>query len=107
MRISDWSSDVCSSDLSPEAGRKRAGLPGWRPNEVHECPNEDSMLQKCSNRKQNGHSWPFFAFFAPKGPVSGTDRPPGRPCRIAMLRSRLPSSEIGRASGREGGGKYV
>src|SRR3546814_4477951 len=50
------------------------------------------MLQKCSNRKQNGHSWPFFAFFAPKGPVSGTDRPPGRPCRIAMLRSRMPSS---------------
>src|SRR3546814_19107707 len=33
MRISDWSSDVCSSDLAPEAGRsadigRGAGLPG-------------------------------------------------------------------------------
>src|SRR3546814_11147555 len=50
------------------------------------------MVKKGSNRKKNGLSWPFFAFFAPKGPVSGTDRPPGRPCRIAMLRSRMPSS---------------
>src|SRR3546814_19006518 len=26
MRISDWSSDVCSSDLAAEAGMSRAGL---------------------------------------------------------------------------------
>src|SRR3546814_16565022 len=26
MRISDWSSDVCSSDLSPNPSRKREGL---------------------------------------------------------------------------------
>src|SRR3546814_5449598 len=27
MRISDWSSDVCSSDLCPERGRRRDELP--------------------------------------------------------------------------------
>src|SRR3546814_7984034 len=32
MRISDWSSDVCSSDLTPAASRMR---PSWTP--VH-CP---------------------------------------------------------------------
>src|SRR3546814_3612399 len=30
MRISDWSSDVCSSDLSPRAIRRRANSPEQR-----------------------------------------------------------------------------
>src|SRR3546814_10090791 len=31
MRISDWSSDVCSSDLSPPAPRERRGPPRQSP----------------------------------------------------------------------------
>src|SRR3546814_18047497 len=31
MRISDWSSDVCSSDLVVNAGRLATGLPGFVP----------------------------------------------------------------------------
>src|SRR3546814_3422433 len=29
MRISDWSSDVCSSDLKPELDIRRVGIHGW------------------------------------------------------------------------------
>src|SRR3546814_4470772 len=31
MRISDWSSDVCSSDLGAWPGLRRARFPPWRP----------------------------------------------------------------------------
>src|SRR3546814_4944603 len=31
MRISDWSSDVCSSDLIPDGFVPTIGLPGWVP----------------------------------------------------------------------------
>src|SRR3546814_63731 len=31
MRISDWSSDVCSSDLEPVVARQRASEAGWAP----------------------------------------------------------------------------
>src|SRR3546814_16428967 len=30
MRISDWSSDVCSSDLNPKASRPMVNLPRWQ-----------------------------------------------------------------------------
>src|SRR3546814_17657660 len=33
MRISDWSSDVCSSDLSQHPGRRREAALAHRPNE--------------------------------------------------------------------------
>src|SRR3546814_1950009 len=35
MRISDWSSDVCSSDLRPRAVRSRFVLPAARGSPVH------------------------------------------------------------------------
>src|SRR3546814_5597014 len=34
MRISDWSSDVCSSDLIDDGGHPRLSLPAWRPRRV-------------------------------------------------------------------------
>src|SRR3546814_3586047 len=37
----------------------------------------------------HGHSWPFFAFFAPKGPVSGTDRPPRSEEHTSELQSLM------------------
>src|SRR3546814_11214787 len=41
MRISDWSSDVCSSDLSPGEGTQHRPFPGWR-GDLHragrQCP---------------------------------------------------------------------
>src|SRR3546814_4430852 len=64
MRISDWSSDVCSSDLEPETARDRArGAPrlalpepvavpsltlDWRPGS---CPSQSACrVQSCRSR---------------------------------------------------------
>src|SRR3546814_1874192 len=43
MRISDWSSDVCSSDLLPDHREHRAIEPGGRVVQVRQAPGQISM----------------------------------------------------------------
>src|SRR3546814_6336082 len=38
MRISDWSSDVCSSDLVPASARRRSACPSGRASTATGCP---------------------------------------------------------------------
>src|SRR3546814_998104 len=43
MRISDWSSDVCSSDLGQQAKRDRAGADAVPRTQVQERPADESV----------------------------------------------------------------
>src|SRR3546814_6870657 len=74
MRISDWSSDVCSSDLIPRQGRRGAqGLvtSAWRPEKLaaEAAPAGTSLqghgFRRSSSRttKSGDHCWPPLAPF--------------------------------------------
>src|SRR3546814_7697132 len=43
MRISDWSSDVCSSDLTPEADRHRHRIDGIAQIDFAQSPRDDPL----------------------------------------------------------------
>src|SRR3546814_19290041 len=55
MRISDWSSDVCSSDLDPDTGRRVSRLnpqSEWIVQEVPELRVVDDALWDCAKQRQ-------------------------------------------------------
>src|SRR3546814_2256686 len=45
MRISDWSSDVCSSDL-----KRRSGFPAWPPGEREQAQRIDERIAQIIDR---------------------------------------------------------
>src|SRR3546814_4410401 len=81
MRISDWSSDVCSSDLTTTASRITMALRTVRITSITSGVNQLIALPPADRRR-----------FCRISPV---EYPPGRP------------AEIGRASGRERVCQYV
>src|SRR3546814_3024874 len=99
MRISDWSSDVCSSDLvgienlcpilfrhiEKRRGRRDAGIVD------KDLDRAELVLDPCDGRIN-------------AGPIGNTERY-GK-CFAALVGNRL-CREIGRASCREGGCQYV
>src|SRR3546814_14628479 len=91
MRISDWSSDVCSSDLDPRGARPRRR-------------GEHGLRAEPRRRERGPHRQPQHgAQHPPLGPVQHGARPDVLPPRGAA--ALLP--EIGRASCRERVCQYV
>src|SRR3546814_19033539 len=113
MRISDWSSDVCSSDLARWDGMSRAkrsddwGFPRWRP---YGSSRETQKMRLCDRHGcTNPGNCP-----APKSPNS-PDRWYFCEAHAAEYNRggdyfegpSAEDAEIGRASGRESGGQSV
>src|SRR3546814_2109319 len=83
MRISDWSSDVCSSDLlSPDRARHLT-------------------LHGVAQNEDGSYSWKFDNYVRPISPVDVTLE------EMRHLWSRITCPEIGRASCRERVCQYV
>src|SRR3546814_13598971 len=58
MRISDWSSDVCSSDLRPQAGCDPRCRPGRRPADLRGGRLDPSALEgEVMGRRAPGLDW--------------------------------------------------
>src|SRR3546814_11715893 len=81
MRISDWSSDVCSSDLQPGIDH--------HPNHGVAVVDEGEGRHRAGNDAEMGHQ-----------PVGAAERHPAGADRLAQ-RLQVDRPEIGRASGRE------
>src|SRR3546814_2521174 len=105
MRISDWSSDVCSSDLFPPLIRRRVErcrLPAMR---VLACLLALFVLAACAGDREPHISSPVAARFAdeaasaPQIEVTATDRQPVETAELI--------AQIGRASCRERVCQYV
>src|SRR3546814_10906637 len=87
LRISDWSSDVCSSDLSPAERREFE-------DHLADCPH-------CSAAVAELAGLPGLLSMVPADEVDPVEEVPKE------LLPRLVTAEIGRASWRARGGKYV
>src|SRR3546814_3496558 len=57
MRISDWSSDVCSSDLPASTMRDDCGVPSWRP-----CCETGASARLCGGLWGAGSCWHLHVF---------------------------------------------
>src|SRR3546814_11404183 len=119
MRISDWSSDVCSSDLLTELCPAFAGTVVVPPNETV----DDSATIDLGGRRLQLRAWPtahtntdLTVFDEKTGSLWAGD--PVFERRLPTLDGRLPGwlqvldglltgAEIGRASGRERVCQYV
>src|SRR3546814_10547530 len=98
MRISDWSSDVCSSDLTPEVA--------LRPNSVPCGPRSTSTRSRSknsvSNRRVENSGSPFRWIAVALSQVVPTHRSPMprivklAPVKLVLVKVTL-GSEIGRA----------
>src|SRR3546814_15598329 len=101
MRISDWSSDVCSSDLSDIAAlcrfRRRTGYQGAT-QQVDKRP--VAIQQGQQLRHQRRHIW------KPAHPLAEQARFIQAIAKLTQI-TRTAASEIGRASGRERVCQYV
>src|SRR3546814_16947305 len=93
MRISDWSSDVCSSDLLP-AGRRTAG--GGRVARHRAAARRDVQGRPLAQGNPGGVRFP---------PAVGDGQP--AVALRGMGGARAAGDQIGRASGRESGCQYV
>src|SRR3546814_20268069 len=95
MRISDWSSDVCSSDLVTGLFRAAGKI-------AKDLGIEDDGYRVLANTGRNGHQEvPHFHLHIFGGqPLGRMIRPP-QGCGIRTSRARLARSQIGRASCRE------
>src|SRR3546814_13871285 len=82
MRISDWSSDVCSSDLLPSHGIAYDVWAGLVAPEV----TEDGFCDMPEHPSVGMHAGPLLGAL---GVLAGITRAraPGRPCRIDVARS--------------------
>src|SRR3546814_14187021 len=106
MRISDWSSDVCSSDLDLEAAQYAfEAIQGHVLSDLHgnvaeSYPIEQPGARHCPPRRIPRH--PKENFQCPGFPSSIPARPP-RSARQCSTRS----TEIGRASSRKRVCQYV
>src|SRR3546814_19874268 len=113
MRISDWSSDVCSSDLPPPLCRSRESGGNFATRGLHDrrtaargvCLSEESWLSgrkrrtrnaKCRQRYRGFESLTLLHFLISTHP---------RPSAESLGKPRI--SEIGRASCRERVCQYV
>src|SRR3546814_4595170 len=89
MRISDWSSDVCSSDLAP-GWLVTEGLTSWRP---HGDSNPGLRRERASSwaSRRWGHRGPERGCLAPPVPRSklarSEERRVGKEC-VSTCRSR-------------------
>src|SRR3546814_11824273 len=103
MRISDWSSDVCSSDL-PAAPHGRPAAPGGWP----------AIVGRSADRRGAGRArGPAALPGPPRCREAGSERG-GEPAllggfegRDGRTRAGAGGLQIGRASCRERGGQYV
>src|SRR3546814_20468216 len=83
MRISDWSSDVCSSDLSlhqaeiPGISSLRARVP-W-------CPPAGRTLRISTSAGIHLDSWFDRHRLPERGPIEGIGRIKQSPCRLAFF----------------------
>src|SRR3546814_5966337 len=102
MRISDWSSDVCSSDLLPEIiSVSNDGCHRGVRSRIHarDAPEISCMRLTVQPRRDDPSLAPLSAVFQAPGGTLG---------RSADNHLALPDSEqIGRASGRERGWQEV
>src|SRR3546814_15366632 len=101
MRISDWSSDVCSSDLADLLGRE-----GWKEKSV------DNLFAAIEAKRQPDAARLLFGLgIRHVGAVTARDLLKGLgdiarlPAKAAEIHAWL--EEIGRASRRERGWQYV
>src|SRR3546814_13133945 len=113
MRISDWSSDVCSSDLTPPASgsyteRTESGRGPARP--VETAAAEPAEPPQCATSRAN------IALLESESPVQQDTDGDGEPDRTLDDTERanqpntaraLPKATIGRASCRERVWQYV
>src|SRR3546814_8362152 len=91
MRISDWSSDVCSSDLQGQCPRQEryrfAGSPGRDPDRPHQyadrslqgAPQGQPQPPRPSDDGQQAPHPPRLSQEEGRGSLSGTDREAGSP----------------------------
>src|SRR3546814_2890558 len=94
MRISDWSSDVCSSDLMPIATTRFPS--NWELSAARAASVVHLFMETGVEPTRVS-----VAGFGEYRPVADNDSAEGR------NRNRRVVVEIGRASGRERGGQYV
>src|SRR3546814_7586184 len=90
-RISDWSSDVCSSDLK---ARARARSPG----NSAEAPSERSPARQCMCRcrlSMKPHRWHLaWVRIAPLQSAEGLRSDSQKDCRFGWIRSEEHTSEL-------------
>src|SRR3546814_12969857 len=102
MRISDWSSDVCSSDLNALAGR----LPGVVATQSSAEPGYDGASVRIRGTNTLGNSGPLVVIDGIPARAGGFERlNPADIDNISVLKDA--SAAIGRASCREGVSQYV
>src|SRR3546814_20309754 len=87
MRISDWSSDVCSSDLRQI---------------VRTCAQQCGRRVRLRAERRAAHQHPERLEWRPAGPAVSGDHP-----RQGLQAGPPRAQQIGRASGRERVGRYV
>src|SRR3546814_19651844 len=97
MRISDWSSDVCSSDLEAESSNRttRAGWPGEEPRVGHlraagiatsrQCSITQALLDVVLTHQPTEH--PSFGHFSTHAKTRSEERRVGKEC-VSTCRSR-------------------
>src|SRR3546814_12695821 len=100
MRISDWSSDVCSSDLRGRAASRRCRKPGCRGRGRKSAPRERGA-RSATARRAGETAWSS----GPRPPAPPGSPPPPR--GAAGRRVRRPPPQIGRAAWRERVGQSV
>src|SRR3546814_6411483 len=97
MRISDWSSDVCSSDLDTPSPRRRADLNRGGGTAILASPSPSSFRRDPQTMQMTGQ----YRIEAPRQAVWEALND------VEVLRQCIPGVEIGRAACRERVGKYV
>src|SRR3546814_12145446 len=121
MRISDWSSDVCSSDLVPADARQDGD--SHRPPALDHRGNGPAGGDGCRAHRRTGHARTAAGARRPvRAAVATAVRwLPGARCRDRRRRLTMPlaraiahtagvsseDAELGRAAGRERVGRYV
>src|SRR3546814_14225901 len=102
MRISDWSSDVCSSDLKAEAGLDAAfAAPpcGWEEATATIMTTDTFPKAAVAQAVVGGRTVNLVGIIQGSGMIA--------PDMATMLGSIFTDAEIGRASGGERGDQYV
>src|SRR3546814_288620 len=114
MRISDWSSDVCSSDLSPQAGaaehvgadRRRAGPSRFRRRGLRDQRNPilgSARTEAGDDRRQTRRQGPGRDFVLPSPPYASRGTAPA--LQIHRSEYRADSSRARRQAARGAGGR--
>src|SRR3546814_3278302 len=83
MRISDWSSDVCSSDLPGAAGRWPAVAPPQSPRLPH-------VIEQLGRKRDDAYSW--MKFIPASGERNRTNLPPRSEEHTSALQSLMRTS---------------